>query len=142
MAHISIHSQLPTKPTSVRFVQLLISSHLQQCFVAYQILPLESIDNFWEAQLIEPNTNNSWGGGGCYPYPSILRCSTMSQFSNLVPRPLSPPVLKCLEYAKMEGEGLGERVTCVTSGRREGGGGRCPMKNLEVLVVISKNLRL
>ena len=26
--------------------------------------------------------------------------------------------------AKMEGEGLGERVTCMTSGRHEGGGGR------------------
>ena len=40
---------------------------------------------------------------------------------------------------KTEGEGLGERVTCVTSGRREGRreGGRCPTKNLEVLLVIS-----
>ena len=39
---------------------------------------------------------------------------------------------------KTEGEGLGERVTCVTSGRREGRhrGGRCLTKNLEVLPVI------
>ena len=45
-----------------------------------------------------------------------------------------------LQY-KNGGEGLGERVTCVTSGRREGrregGGERCPTKNLEVLLVIS-----
>jgi len=40
----------------------------------------------------------------------------------------------------MEGEGLGERVTCMMSGRHEGRcerGGRSPMKNLEVLLVIS-----
>ena len=36
-----------------------------------------------------------------------------------------PPVFDCILYAKTEGEGLGERVTCVTSGRREArqGGG-------------------
>ena len=45
---------------------------------------------------------------------------------SLVPRPFPPPVFDRLQYAKTEGEGLGERVTCVTSGRREGrqrGGG-------------------
>ena len=45
---------------------------------------------------------------------------------SLVPRPFPPPVFDCILYAKTEGEGLGERVTCVTSGRREGrreGGG-------------------
>ena len=45
---------------------------------------------------------------------------------SLVPRPFPPPVFDRIQYAKTEGEGLGERVTCVTSGRREGrhrGGG-------------------
>ena len=47
-------------------------------------------------------------------------------------RPLAlfpPPVFDRILYAKMEGEGLGERVTCVTSGGREGrhrGGGARP----------------
>ena len=40
--------------------------------------------------------------------------------SSLVPRPFPPPVFDRILYAKTEGEGLGERVTCVTSGRREG----------------------
>ena len=38
---------------------------------------------------------------------------------SLVPRPFPPPVFDRILYAKTEGEGLGERVTCVTSGRRE-----------------------
>ena len=38
----------------------------------------------------------------------------------LVPRPFPPPVFDRLQYAKTEGEGLGERVTCVTPGRHEG----------------------
>ena len=45
---------------------------------------------------------------------------------SLVPRPFPPPVFGRILYAKTKGEGLGERVTCVTSGRREGrheGGG-------------------
>ena len=45
---------------------------------------------------------------------------------SLVPRPFPPPVFDRILYAKTEGEGLRERVTCVTSGRREGrhrGGG-------------------
>ena len=40
--------------------------------------------------------------------------------ASVVPRPFLPPVFERILYAKMEGEGLGERVTCVTSGRREG----------------------
>ena len=46
--------------------------------------------------------------------------------ASLVPKPFPPPVFEHILYAKTEGEGLGERVTCVTSGRREGrreGGG-------------------
>ena len=39
---------------------------------------------------------------------------------SLVPRPFPPPVFDRILYAKTEGEGLGERVTCVTSGRHEG----------------------
>ena len=39
--------------------------------------------------------------------------------SSLVPRPFLPPVFDRLQY-KNGGEGLGERVTCVTSGRHEG----------------------
>ena len=52
---------------------------------------------------------------------------------SLVPRPFPPPVFDRILYAKTEGEGPGERVTCVTSGRREGRreGGRCLMKYLE-----------
>ena len=41
-------------------------------------------------------------------------------FGSLVPRPFPPPVFDRILYAKTEGEGLGERVTCVTLGRREG----------------------
>ena len=36
------------------------------------------------------------------------------------PRPFPPPVFDCILYVKTEGEGLGERVTCVMSGRHEG----------------------
>ena len=40
-----------------------------------------------------------------------------------------PPVFDHLQYANMEGEGLGERVTCVPSGRREGMPPlKCPLK--------------
>ena len=39
--------------------------------------------------------------------------------SSLVPRPFPPQVFDRILYAKTEGEGLGERVTCVMSGRRE-----------------------
>ena len=56
---------------------------------------------------------------------SHLGSSTLAIVS-LVPRPFPPPVFDCILHAKTEGEGLGERVTCVTSGRREGrreGGG-------------------
>ena len=45
---------------------------------------------------------------------------------SLVPRPFPPSVFDHILYAKTEREGLGERVTCMTSGRREGrreGGG-------------------
>ena len=43
-----------------------------------------------------------------------------------VPRLFPPPVFDRLQYAEtdLEGEGLGERVTCMTSGRREEGGAR------------------
>ena len=56
---------------------------------------------------------------------SYLSSSTLAIVS-LVPRPFPPPVFDRILYAKTEGEGLEERVTCVTSGRREGrreGGG-------------------
>jgi len=39
---------------------------------------------------------------------------------SLVPRPFPPLVFDCLQCAKTEREGLGKRVMCVTSGRREG----------------------
>ena len=51
-------------------------------------------------------------------------CPVRNPNPSLIPRLFLPPVLDCLQYAKMEGEGLRERVTCVTSGRREGGGAR------------------
>ena len=38
----------------------------------------------------------------------------------LVPRPFSPPVFDCLQYARMKGEGLGDLVTSLTSDRHEG----------------------
>ena len=50
-------------------------------------------------------------------------CERASETHSLVPRPFPPPVFDSLQY-KNGGEGLGERVTCVTSGRREGGGAR------------------
>ena len=45
--------------------------------------------------------------------PTHWRCS-------LVPRPFPPPVFDSILYVKTEGEGLGERVTCMMSGWREG----------------------
>ena len=49
-------------------------------------------------------------------------------YDSLVPRLFPPPVFDCLQFAKTVREGLGERVTCMTSGshedRREGGGAR------------------
>ena len=50
-----------------------------------------------------------------------LKCQRF-KLASLVPRPFLPPIFDRLQYAKMEGEGLRERVTCVTSGRHEGGG--------------------
>ena len=44
---------------------------------------------------------------------------TTKAWPSLVPRPFPPPVFDRFQY-KDGGEGLGERVTCVTSGRREG----------------------
>ena len=44
--------------------------------------------------------------------PAVNACT-------LIFRPFPPPVFDRLQYAKMEGEGLEERVTCVTSGRHE-----------------------
>ena len=57
-----------------------------------------------------------------------LNCSQVQIHSkpSLIPRPFPPPVFDCLQYAKIEREGLGDRVTCLTSGRHEGrceGGG-------------------
>ena len=59
----------------------------------------------------------------------LNRChiqTSVQSRASLVPRPFPPLVFDRLQYARMEGEGLGERVTCVTSGRHEGrreGGG-------------------
>ena len=36
-------------------------------------------------------------------------------WTSLIPRPFPPPVFDHLQYAKTEGEGLGERVTCMMS---------------------------
>ena len=41
---------------------------------------------------------------------------------SLVPRPFLPPVFDRLQYAKTEGEGLGDRVMCVMSSRCDRGG--------------------
>ena len=42
--------------------------------------------------------------------------NVIASFPDLFP----PPVFDRILYAKTEGEGPGERVTCVMSGRREG----------------------
>ena len=44
----------------------------------------------------------------CRKYTWVIRGHS------LVPRPFPPPVFDRIPYAKTEGEGLGERVTCVT----------------------------
>ena len=53
---------------------------------------------------------------------AVISCPARARGSghSLVPRPFPPPVFDRILYAKTEGGGLGERVTCVTSGRREG----------------------
>ena len=57
------------------------------------------------------------------PRPSLF-FATFPLPCSLVPRPFPPQVFDRVQYAKTEGEGLGERVTCMTSGRHEGGGAR------------------
>ena len=37
-------------------------------------------------------------------------------WNSFVPRPFPPPVFDRLQYAKMEGEGLGDLVMCMMSG--------------------------
>ena len=57
---------------------------------------------------------------------SLIVWNTVCLYCSLVPKPFPPPVFDHILYAKTEGEGLGERVMYVTSGRREGrhrGGG-------------------
>ena len=49
----------------------------------------------------------------------VQACSRADEPGSLVPRPFPLPVFDRILYAKTEGEGLGERVTCATSGRRE-----------------------
>ena len=39
----------------------------------------------------------------------------VSQESSLIPRLFPPPVFHHFQYVKMEGEGLGKRLMCVTS---------------------------
>ena len=46
--------------------------------------------------------------------------------SSFIPRLFPPPLCDRLQQAKTEVGGLGERCTCVMSGRHEGGG-RCPI---------------
>ena len=58
----------------------------------------------------------------CHVHTYVLVSRARLSYS-LVPRPFPPPVFDRILYAKTEGEGLGERVTCVTSGRREGTAG-------------------
>ena len=68
----------------------------------------------------------------------LIVCRKHTAKHSLVPRPFPPIVFDHILYAKTDGEGLGERVTFVTSGGREGrreGGGDL-RKNLEVLLVI------
>ena len=58
------------------------------------------------------------------PFPSLPHMKWVKV--SLIPRPFLPPAFDRLQYAKTEGEGLGERVMCMMSGRREGrheGGG-------------------
>ena len=75
--------------------------------------------------------DESWGVWEPGNEVNISACSlgahkgTLGAHISLIPRPFPPPVFNRLQY-KNGGEGLGERVTCVTSGRREGrceGGG-------------------
>ena len=60
----------------------------------------------------------------CSLFSDWLSLSSTRSVISLVPRPFPPPVFGRILKEKMEGEGLGERVTCVMSGRREGGGAR------------------
>ena len=57
---------------------------------------------------------------------------TICRKGSLIPRLFPPPVFDRLQYANMEGEGLGDLFTCVfVEGSTHGG--RCPMKSLETL---------
>ena len=96
-------------PTNVHFIQqnicwmCTVASFLglaQLSFTCSTLTPFLSI--------FHSHVGRAWERG----YTHVL-CS-------LVPRPFPPPVFDRILYAKTEGEGLGERVTCVTSGRREG----------------------
>ena len=81
-----------------------------------------------EHQLEAVHLHDIWASELCW-MPSAMHLSFYLTHTwvigSLVPRPFPPPVFDRLQY-KNGGEGLGERVMCVTSGRREGrraGGG-------------------
>ena len=57
---------------------------------------------------------------GDFGYICISPNKRRMEQRQVVPRLFPPPVFDRILYAKTEGEGLGERVMCVTSGRHEG----------------------
>ena len=63
--------------------------------------------------------------------------------SSFIPRPFPSPVFDRSQYAKTEGKGLEERVTCMTSGvdMREDRGGVVPDEGPSCNILF-KNLRL
>ena len=60
MAHISIHSRHPPKPTSVRFTELFIKEELVTDFLVQPTLAILLLRNeFLEGSLVESNAHRS-----------------------------------------------------------------------------------
>ena len=51
-------------------------------------------------------------------YVSWLYMCALYCWNSFVPRPFPPPVFDRLQYAKMEGEELGDLIMCMMSGRQ------------------------
>ena len=94
-------------------------------YVSSANLPLDSLCKNLAWWVVTQRTSKNHktvklGGGHLLGTIRYLQTVIEGLRSSLVPRPFPPPVFDRLQYAKMEGEGLRERVTYMMSGRHEG----------------------
>ena len=70
--------------------------------------------------MLRSNCEHVNNHAGLTVWPVQHFCQLWDYLVSLVPRPFPPPVFDRLKYAKTEGEGLGEGVMYMRSGRHEG----------------------